>query len=309
MLSLGDWYERHAAILSRATDELARTVDLFLSDWAPQYGFRPEREVAARAKTLARLEYKCLAKHVNTDALLKTPFPITDLIGARIVLRSLKDVDACRRAIVENFPLQPLHLDDKISRPTGTGYRALHFDGVIRQQIRSTFTTIPFELQVKTFAQDSWGYYTHDEAYSRTDVNRDARFHMVRELQRILADQLFAVDELQSLIEGITDDVLHQIGAGHPSPELTFVNVQNLVKSLYEEQLSVREAQEIVDLAKGRGIEELEVLKTPITVELSSSEAERVLEAFKRTHDGRAPVLGEFLTGLLEDRLGARHSQ
>jgi hypothetical protein len=81
------------------------------------------------------------------------------------------------------------------------------------------------------------------------------------------------------------------------------------VKSLYEEQLSVREAQEIVDLAKGRGIEELEVLKTPITVELSSSEAERVLEAFKRTHDGRAPVLGEFLTGLLEDRLGARHSQ
>ena len=89
-------------------------------------------------------------------------------------------------------------------------------DGTLEESIRGTDATIPFEIQIKTIAQETWGEYTHDISYARTSENTDVRFYTIRLLQKALADHLDVADQLQSRIEHLAQDALFAIASELP---------------------------------------------------------------------------------------------
>jgi ppGpp synthetase/RelA/SpoT-type nucleotidyltranferase len=102
-------------------------------------------------------------------------FPLPDLLGVRVLVRSLNDVAAVKRALEdlradgrELYPLgnaEDFDVEDMNGNPRRTGYRALHVDGSVSVRVAERDVTVPFELQVKTLAQHVFGQHTHDEAY------------------------------------------------------------------------------------------------------------------------------------------------
>lgn len=310
MSELDDWYLQHELHLARGAEQLQMALDQFVEDWAGDYRFRVERSAFVRVKSLERILEKCQRKQITTiEELLTVPYPVRDIIGGRLVFRSLQDADACRRAVEDNFPLRVLQIDDKTNNPTVTGYRAIHVDGELSVTVKATEVKLPFELQIKTFAQDSWGYYTHDEAYSRSDINSDARFSRIRELQRAMANQLHAIDELQATIERLSEEVVHRITQEPLTNEVTYGNVLNLVNSVYGDILPAQDAQALIDVARRLQIRTIDELRELIEVDDASAEAAIVVDRWQSTHNGMRPTRAEFLSSVLESRSGNRGSE
>ena len=148
-------------------------------------------------------------------------FPVPDLLGVRVLVRSLNDVAAVRRALEdlqagrrELYPLgnpEDFDVEDMNGSPRRTGYRALHVDGSVTVRVADCDVTVPFELQVKTLAQHVFGQHTHEEAYVPDDANGDPRYELVRVLQTAFAEQLHAADLLLARLEDVAGAVRDDI--------------------------------------------------------------------------------------------------
>jgi ppGpp synthetase/RelA/SpoT-type nucleotidyltranferase len=294
------WYAEHLPFFQRAEESLATYLDRFVEDWAEAYDFRMESAIEHRIKTPGRLAEKCRNRNIGDMAcLLEPPFQVHDIIGARVVLRSPSDVEAFKASVTENAPFEVLRIDDKNETPSLTGYRAVHLDLALSETIRTVKKVVPGELQVKTLLQAAWGDFTHEEAYSRTGLNNDPRFAIVRNLQRALADSLNSADLLQSHIEKLSADTAFEILHEPIGHNLTLASVLHVVHAKLGHILALADAQRILDRACGIGIKSVPTFReaidgnAPVAVDV----AEKL-----RSATGRRPRPAELVLAILEAR-------
>ncbi len=282
-----EWHASRASLLHRGRDTLVTQIRRFIEDWSGEYEFRVEREISQRVKSPARLHEKCLTLGLaDLGLLLFEPYPVSDLVGARVIVRSLSDVEAFVQAFRDNGPMRVIALDDKNANPSPTGYRAVHIDSDVRELAKGMAATVPVEIQVKTLVQDAWGYFTHDEAYSRTGLNRDPRFSLVRSLQQVLADQLHIVDLMQRQLEQLSADAAFAIIQEPITAEVSLAGVLLVVKEGFDVVLRLDEAQRLLEEALAADIATIEGLRAAL--DPSSEEAEDVADEWRR-RTGRPP--------------------
>lgn len=294
----GEWYEGQASFFQRGLESLERSLTRFCDDWESEYNFRFDK-VAARVKGQSRLYEKFQSKGLdNPDQLFAKPYPIRDILGGRIVMRSIRDVRHLKEAIESNFPYTILQISDTNDSPTKTGYRAIHIDGLLDETVRDQTRSIPFELQIKTLLQVAWGDFTHGAAYARTDVNTDARFKLIRELQRIMAAHLDVADQWQANIEHLSEDALHQIASSPIGNELNVGNVLNSINQDFEELISLSDAQTIVEVARSSGIDSIEELRATVS-QIGSDQAAEISDSLRKATGGRQPRSTELVRAML----------
>jgi putative GTP pyrophosphokinase len=224
-------------VFQRAIAEIEQRVGFFIADWGTICGFSVERIENARIKDPRRVFAKARRKGLSeADDLLqrwdekdgRRRFPVPDLLGVRVLARSLNDIAALKRALEdfrrggrELYPLgnpEDFDVEDMNTDPRPTGYRALHIDGSVTVRVAERDVTVPFELQVKTLAQHVFGQHTHEEAYVPDEANGDPRYERVRVLQTALAEQLHAADLLLARLEDVAaavrDDIARTAGRG-----------------------------------------------------------------------------------------------
>jgi ppGpp synthetase/RelA/SpoT-type nucleotidyltranferase len=232
-------------------------------------------------------------------------FPVHDLLGVRVLVRSLNDVAAVRRAIeelhasAEMYPLgnhADFDLEDINDNPRESGYRALHIDGSVTQREGDTDFTIPFEVQVKTLAQHVYGQHTHDEAYVPDEVNADLRYETVRGLQRALAEQLNGVDLLLAQVEDAANAVRDDIARREVGEAITPASVSNSVQARIGYKLRESAATEVSELALRAGIQTTTDFAN--LIDPAGDAAEAFGERFLAQHR-RVPSPRELLFGLL----------
>jgi ppGpp synthetase/RelA/SpoT-type nucleotidyltranferase len=218
------------AVFQRAIAEIEQRVGFFIADWGRSGGFSVERIENVRVKDARRVFAKARRKGLsNAEDLLqrcdetdgRRRFPVPDLLGVRVLVRSLNDVAAVKRALEdlragggELYPLgnrEDFALEDMNGDPRPSGYRALHVDGSVTVRVADRDFAVPFELQVKTLAQHVFGQHTHDDAYVPDDANGDPRYELVRVLQTALAEQLHAADLLLARLEDVAAAVRDDI--------------------------------------------------------------------------------------------------
>jgi ppGpp synthetase/RelA/SpoT-type nucleotidyltranferase len=222
--------DRNQEVLERAIAEVERLVGFFLANWADLGKFSVEQIENSRIKDARRVFAKAGRKGLaNADDLLRRcdekdgrrRFPVHDLLGVRVLVRSLNQVAAVRRAVEqlqvgrgEHYPVgnrEDFDLEDMNENPRPSGYRALHIDGSVTVRVAGRDFTVPFEVQVKTLAQHAFGQHTHGEAYVPDEANGDPRYEVVRILQKALAEQLNAADLLLAQLEDAADAVRDRI--------------------------------------------------------------------------------------------------
>jgi ppGpp synthetase/RelA/SpoT-type nucleotidyltranferase len=228
--------DRNQTVLERALAEIERLVASFLTSWAALGQFSVEQLEKARIKEARRVLAKADRKGLSSaDALLRRceekdgrrRFPVHDLLGVRVLVRSLNDVAAVRRLVQdlqasrdEPYPLgnpEDFDLEDINDHPRASGYRALHIDGSVKVSDGGRDFTVPFEIQVKTLAQHVFGRHTHAEAYVPNEANGDPRYALVRILQKALAEQLNAADLLLAGLEDAAAAVRDSIRPREPA--------------------------------------------------------------------------------------------
>jgi ppGpp synthetase/RelA/SpoT-type nucleotidyltranferase len=230
--------ESKQEVFQRAIAEVEQRVGFLIADRARICGFSVEQIENARIKDARRLFAKARRKGLSDagDLLQRCDehegqrrFPVRDLLGVRVLVRSLNDVAAVKRAL-ENlqvarheqlYPLgnpEDFEVEDMNGDPRPTGYRALHIDGSVTVRVADRDFTVPFELQVKTLAQHVFGQHTHEEAYVPDEANGDPRYELVRVLQTALGEQLNAADlllaRLEDLAAAVRDDIARMADRG-----------------------------------------------------------------------------------------------
>jgi ppGpp synthetase/RelA/SpoT-type nucleotidyltranferase len=239
--------ESNQEVLKRAIAEIEQQVGFFVADWGKICGFAVERIENARIKDVRRVLAKARRKELSdADGLLRRcdeqegrrRFPVQDLLGVRVLVRSLNDAAAVKRTLEnlqaarrELYPLgnpDDFDVEDMNGDPRPSGYRALHIDGSVTVRVVDRDVTVPFELQVKTLAQHVFGQHTHEEAYVPNEANGDPRYELVRVLQTALAEQLNTVDlllaKLEDVASAVRDDIARR-GAGLDFDAASVANV------------------------------------------------------------------------------------
>lgn len=294
------WFETRRDHLARAQDDLSQSVLRFVTDWADEYSFRlPEKSDKGAVKSPGRIYAKCVGKGINDDferLLNDRPSPVGDLTRTRLVYRSRSDVEAFRVAVEQRWPLGEVQMEDFTFVTPETGYRALHINGHVLVRVRDEELTVPYEVQVKTVAQDAWGYYTHDSSYVPTEINRHPRWGQVRSLQQLLSDQLHVVDQLQQQIEIAGEEIAHDVATGADPSEVMFTNVRTAIGDLYASPCSIGEAQRLVRRAREAGIVTMDDFRDRVSPE--RVDAQEIREAFEAGRE-RAPSALELAAELL----------
>ena len=118
----------------------------------------------------------CVDK-VTKDKIEKPFDGIKDFIGLRVVCLFLSDLDRVEKVINETFEV--VDRDDKIndSKKDVFGYMGKHF--IVKLKAKKETNPMPFEIQVRTIAQDAWDSVSHHLDYKtnsiRDELKRD--FH------------------------------------------------------------------------------------------------------------------------------------
>lgn len=294
-----DWYASRREHLARAQDDLVQSAKRFVEDWADEYGFRLEHHDIGAVKSTERLMSKCAARGIDNDfdrLLFDRPPPVGDMCRTRLVFRSRGDVEAFQSAVEQHWPLGDPDIEDLTYAPSETGYRALHLNGIIAVDVRGHELEVPYEVQVKTAAQATWGYYTHDSSYVPTEFNQHPRWGQVRALQQILSDQLHVVDQLQEHIEIVGEEIARDVAAGADPTELMFSNVRAAIQELYAEQCSIGQAQRLVRRARDFDVTTMSAFASRVSPERAT--AAEIRETFELSR-GRPPSAVEIAAELL----------
>ena len=107
---------------------------------------------------------------------------VHDLVGLRIVCLFIQDLAILQRIIQKEFII--FEEDNKVenSQLDIFGYMSLHFKAKLNVESSSqrltTIQTIPFEIQVRTIAQDAWASISHylyykQESFLSSQLRRD----------------------------------------------------------------------------------------------------------------------------------------
>jgi ppGpp synthetase/RelA/SpoT-type nucleotidyltranferase len=145
------------------------------------------RLAESRTKEAPRIIKKLDRASAGADQLYDV---VTDLIGLRVVVYNLSDVEVFKKTISEdtNCPLVELHFED-VKRKSG--YRALHINGWAGSP-----QPMGCEIQVRTALQDAWAVTSRADLYDSEE-----------DMDPLLTD----LAEAQSEIVGAVDTVFQRI--------------------------------------------------------------------------------------------------
>lgn len=102
---------------------------------------------------------------------------IHDLVGFRVICLFLSDIEKIGKAIEAKFNV--FDKDDKINEEESKvfGYMSLHLKAKLKQPLREEIdqkiANIPFEIQVRTIAQDAWASISHYLDYKTNNISKD----------------------------------------------------------------------------------------------------------------------------------------
>jgi len=282
-------------VLEYGLADLSRVVERFLTELQE---LRPDLHVermteSLRAKSAGRTKTKASRKNIEAPEALLQPredqerglpcFPVGDLLGLRVLVRSLRDKDIIKDAVESRRNIGEgdyLFVDDINEHPRTSGYRALHIDGALAVERAGETYLLPFEVQVKTLAQHVFGQHTHEDAYVRDEINSDPRFGVVRRLQRAMAESLNAVDLTQAEIEGLSEGIREQIAGGPAGEDIEYASVMSVVRQTHGATLTVVEASAIAKRARDVGLASTEEFRA--AVDLDGEIGRRATENLKR---------------------------
>lgn len=313
---LREWHQARSEFFERAAEDTSQAVSRFLKDWAVDAGVRVMGAPTTRVKTVERIWAKLYRKMTASpgleatkfDDLLKVNSAVGDLVGIRFVVRGLSDLKVLLDLMKENdfladTPFHGTSIDNMNFRPRVTGYRAVHVNTCAEVTIRSTSVSVPIEIQIKTGLQDSWGTFTHDIAYARTDLYGDPQFIRLRELQRLLADSLDVADQLNRSVEEMYGDFVASRTLGDSTAGLDLDSILSTVSEIHGVTMSIESATRILDTAKFCGFNSVGDF---YAVANDQDELQLLAEGMEATAYDR-PEIEDLLIKLMESRIGTIH--
>ena len=118
----------------------------------------------------------CVSK--VTDKEIVEPFVgIKDFVGLRVVCLFRSDLDRVEKVIDQAFEI--VEREDKInnSEKDVFGYMAKHF--IVKLRAKEKANAMPFEIQVRTIAQDAWASVSHHLDYKTNSIRDEFKrdFH------------------------------------------------------------------------------------------------------------------------------------
>ncbi len=135
--------------------------------------------IVGRVKDREEAIKKFVRKYQSDFEAAKTPYEIkdfiTDLIGVRVICLYEDEVEKIASILTKNFDV--LEVTDKIKALESTeaefGYKGLHLDLKINDKRRSLpeyerFSSLRFEIQIRTIVQDAWSVLDHKIKYKRS---------------------------------------------------------------------------------------------------------------------------------------------
>jgi putative GTP pyrophosphokinase len=165
---LAEYRSRYAAILRPLSEKLTAHLSDSLS------GVPRVDRVGARAKNPDRFVAKAMKARDDGERKYEHPFEqIQDMVGARIIVFYLQDVDAVSAQIERYY--KRIEIKDLVPESTREfGYVGKHFilafpPDLIDDDADLDRTPKFFELQVKTLFQHAWSEAEHDLAYKPSD--------------------------------------------------------------------------------------------------------------------------------------------
>lgn len=166
---IAEYRARHLAILNPIAGKLTKLIQDMVSG-TPRVDM-----VAARAKSPDRFLRKANKKDDHGRLRYEHPFEqIQDLIGARIVVFYMQDVDAVCEIVERYFR----RIEAKVLAPEAAdrfGYVGMHYilampEDVIADDFDRDRIPQFFELQIKTLFQHAWSEAEHDVGYKPSDT-------------------------------------------------------------------------------------------------------------------------------------------
>lgn len=114
----------------------------------------------------------CVKKVI--DKKIEEPFEgIKDFVGLRVVCLFLSDLDKVEKVINQTFEV--VEREDKInnSKKDVFGYMGKHF--IVKLKARKETNSMPFEIQVRTIAQDAWASVSHHLDYKTNSIREELK--------------------------------------------------------------------------------------------------------------------------------------
>ena len=163
-------YSKRRAVHERIADEAAHTLENGLKQYQIKF-----HSVTKRIKEFSSFASKAVRRQAEN------PFEdITDTVGLRVVCLLRSDIPRIAELIRSSF--QVITEDDKTeTQPIASfGYLSVHFIVKVKDQFRGPrydgLHDLPFEIQVRTAAMDSWATVSHYLDYKTAqDVPADLR--------------------------------------------------------------------------------------------------------------------------------------
>ena len=217
----------------------------------------------SRVKQPAKLWRNSQAKGYSVEDAFKYT---EDLLGIRIVCNNLSDINLIVE-MIKNDCQNLTHLETKnmVDSPAGSGYRAVHVRTMYGGFFMPESERIPCEIQIRTFAQDTWARLSRVDVYGKT-VPRH-----ISKLANALSKQLSAIDEIAQLIrdeltkipeiademmdtDTITSQRLALLFKSKYGEDIFEWSLLNWMENLKEAELStIGEVRELLDDDKTRG--------------------------------------------------------
>lgn len=153
----------------------------------------------SRVKTWESIEEKLVRKDYNINSVLRLP----DLVGIRIVLLFLPDVQLAFDAVKASFKVIKPNKSPKKQDSSKFGYQSRHLD----VKIPKTWTDIPtmkglenitIEIQIKTLAQHIWAATSHKLQYKQ---EKDNPIEVNRAIYRLSAVLEIVDSELERVLQ------------------------------------------------------------------------------------------------------------
>lgn len=235
--------------------------------------------VEGRAKDIESFKGKMNRKDYEN------PFDeMTDLCGVRIVLQSLKDLDAVIELIEREFSVDQNRSINKgdILEPDRFGYLSQHFIIKMNDSRKDLsewkdLAGLWAEVQIRTVLQHAWAVISHSLDYKK---ERDVPKELRRRLNRLSALFELADEELDSIIddvESLSEEYRLRLSANRPDVELNADSLRAYLKTSAKIKLWVRFAESlnieiiqseraslIVEMAQMAGIKSLGQLENSI---------------------------------------------
>ncbi|MHC4394799.1 MAG: GTP pyrophosphokinase [Planctomycetota bacterium] len=114
----------------------------------------------------------CLSKVI--DKKIEEPFEgIRDFVGLRAVCLFLSDLDRVEKVIDDTFEV--IEREDKTnnSEKDVFGYMGKHF--IVKLKAKDKTDAMPFEIQVRTIAQDAWASVSHHLDYKTNSIPEELK--------------------------------------------------------------------------------------------------------------------------------------